>query len=324
MTALTVDNAKQILASKTIDELFEISMSLEAQGNTELADQILNYACQKQAVESYEERRSAKPEPTPESTEHELDYLDSVIDELANVTTDDVNWQPMVAADYLHLSKIEMIELAKVFKVTIPPHPTRKELAQLLADAENGVQRPSPLEPKPEPKPVVKPHQPAFKHEPADQYVPKPVEPLTYREMQNLAKANGVKASGSYNAIEARIERHRSGTATDADYAKPKAKSTRKAKSEPKAKKSAEPATTLSYRQAQKFNSWCKANITGYCPPCKNSGWVNVRLLMVGWMNSNHFKQVCLVKKNVADLAAHLEVDVKDLFNLLQATATLA
>ena len=352
MIKLTVEKAQQILLRKTSDELFELSMSLEIKGQTELAEKVLDLACKKQDTE-FKERESAedilraddlayqawleqeaeefrKPEPAAPSDDSQAyqAWLEAhapsepaPIDELADVPVELVKF-----SDFAHLSKQELVRMVKHLGLTVPPMPTRKELAQLLADAENGVQRPNalePAEPKPEP---TKPYQSAYAFEPADQYVPKQPEPLTYRELQASAKELGVKASGSYATIEARIERHLSGTAAEADYTKPKAKSTKpKAKAEPKPKAKAAKADTsgLTYRQAQRFNSWCKENITGYCPPCKNSGWVNVRLLMVGWLNSHHFKQVMAQKKQVAELAAHLEVEAKELFSLLQATATL-
>jgi hypothetical protein len=361
MIKLSVEKAQQILLRKTSDELFELSMTLECQGQTELSAKVLDLACQKQDTE-FKERESAedilraddlayqawlqqeaeefrKPEPAAPSDDSQayqawleahapsepaptvdFNQLDALIDELADVPV-----EPVKAADFAHLSKQELVRMVKHLGLTVPPMPTRKELAQMLADAENGVQRPNalePAEPKPEP---TKPYQPAHAFEPADQYVPAEPKQLTYRELQASAKELGVKASGSYDTIGARIERHLSGTANSADYTKPKSTKA-KAKAEPKPKAKAAKADTsgLTYRQAQRFNSWCKANITGYYPPCKNSGWVNVRLLMVGWLNSNHFKQVMAQKKQVAELAAHLEVDAKELFSLLQATATLA
>lgn len=344
MTTLTVQTATAAIQAKTVDELFELAMSLEAQGNTELADKVLDYACQKQAVECYEdtvkERKqtpkpvlkpqpvaddsqayqawleaNAKPEPAkpaePETepvADDSLDYLDDVISELADVSMDDVDVELMVAEDYMHLTFYQMAELAKVFKVSVPPMVSRTELAQLLADAENGMLLPEP--------------EPTVEAEPEPEYKPE----LSYQELKSAAKELGLKANGSYEAIEARIERHLSGTATPEDY--PKAKKSSGSRKTAKAAKAAKTAkagvTGLTYRQAQRFNSWCKANLAGVLPQGRNCGWNSVKLLMIGYIGSAHYKGVMANSKFKAELAAHLEVDVKDLFTLINATATLA
>jgi hypothetical protein len=334
MIKLTVEKAQQILLRKTSDELFELSMTLECQGQTELADKVLDLACKKQATECYEQRAAKPvpaptpkpvPAPKPEPTDDSQAYQAWLEAHAPAVELADVPVELVKFSDFAHLSKQELVKMVRHLGLTVPPMPSRKELAQMLADAENGVQRPNllePAEPKPEP---TKPYQPAHAFEPADKYVPAEPKQLTYRELQASAKELGVKASGSYDTIEARIERHLSGSATEADYTKPKSTKA-KAKAEPKAKstKSTKAEVTgLTYRQAQRFNSWCKANLAGVLPQGRNSGWNSVKLLMVGYIGSAHYKQVMANSKFKAELAAHLEVEAKELFSLLQATATL-
>jgi hypothetical protein len=83
---------------------------------------------------------------------------------------------------------------------------------------------------------------------------------------------------------------------------------------------------TLSYRQAQKFVTWCRENVARAKEvPGKNSGWGSVRLLMVGITGTLQY--AALFKGNnklTNELAAHLGVPANDLHTMIANTATLA
>ena len=241
---------------------------------------------------------------------------------------------PATPADFSHLDRMTLLDMCNYLHIsTDKPNSSwslpNEELCKRLAQHENGCLHPSKLTDR-HPKVVeaMKPpttYKPAYAFEPATTHVPanqrEILERKTYRELQAVAKAAGVKANGSKEDI---IERICDPTNPE-NMLKPTGKKGKKTRAANKNGKcvtvqaATKPAPTaapsFTYKQAQRFVKWAKENVN-WDAPAKNSGWDNIRTNAKSLLTNSHFQRLVQKKDVLKELC--------ELFNMEPATLAAA
>ena len=245
---------------------------------------------------------------------------------------------PAEPEDFAHLNRMTLLDMCHHLHIaTDRPNSSwslpNEELCKRLAQHENGCLHPSKLTDR-HPKVVANmapptTYKPAYAFEPAVQHVPitqaavdrETLERKGYRDLQAIAKQLGVKANGSKEDIIDRI----CDPTNPENQPKPTGKAGKKARAANKNGKcvtvqaATKPAPTTSntftYRQAQRFISWAKDNVT-WTAPAKNCGWDNIRTNAASLMANAHFQRLVQKKDVLKELC--------ELFNMEPATLAAA